>query len=140
MPTLRRIARYTNALGRFITLDEYFSQTFAPGEHARFLADEYRAPYLKQAVAAGQRDPLSEVARIHRRQAERAAAGAVTTLAQIASGRWTPAADDASEADCLSRAIAQFARRAAPIGRAGGPQHAGDQSAQLQPQRRGSAT
>ena len=58
---LRRIARYTNALGRFITLDDYFSQTFAPGEHARFLADEYRAPYLKQAVADGESDPLSEV-------------------------------------------------------------------------------
>ncbi len=56
---LRRIARYTAALGRFVTLDEYFKETFAPGEHARFLADEYRSPYLKQAVAAGHaRSPL----------------------------------------------------------------------------------
>ncbi len=106
---LRRIARYTNALGRFITLDDYFSQTFAPGEHTRFLADEYRSPYLKQAVAASQRDPLSEVARVHRRQAARTAAGAVTTLAQIASGRWTPAVADVPDADSLSQAIGQFA-------------------------------
>jgi alpha-mannosidase len=106
---LRRIARYTNALGRFITLDDYFSQTFAPGEHARFLADEYRAPYLKQAITGGDRDPLSEVTRIHRRQAERAAVGAVTMLAQMAGEHWTPADDDVPEVDHLSRAIARFA-------------------------------
>ncbi|HEX4144327.1 MAG TPA: hypothetical protein VHY91_12535 [Pirellulales bacterium] len=106
---LRRIARYTNALGRFVTLDDYFSQTFAPGEHARFLADEYRAPYLKQAVAAGQSDPLSEVVRIQRRQAERAAVSALTTICQIASGRWTPVADDGPASEILSGEIVRFA-------------------------------
>jgi len=49
---LRRIARYTTALGKFITLDEYFTDTYAPGQTARFLVDEYRSPYLKQAVIA----------------------------------------------------------------------------------------
>ncbi|HTU25234.1 MAG TPA: hypothetical protein VMF30_07545, partial [Pirellulales bacterium] len=95
---LRRIARYTNALGRFVTLDEYFSQTYAPGEHARFLADEYRAPYLKQAVAVGQGNAISDIAQLHRRQASRAAVDAVTSLAQIAAGRWLPQGD-ASPAD-----------------------------------------
>jgi alpha-mannosidase len=107
---LRRIARFTNALGRFITLDDYFSQTFAPGEHARFLADEYRAPYLKQSVIAGQLDPLSEITRIHRRQAERAAVGAVTTLAQITGGQSAPAADPMSDANCVSDSVARFAK------------------------------
>lgn len=93
---LRRIARYTNALGRFVTLEQYFAETFAPGEHARFLADEYRSPYLKQAVAAGEPNPLSQIVRRHRAWGRRLAVGATTLLAQIVSGRPVPAAEAAA--------------------------------------------
>jgi alpha-mannosidase len=106
---LRRVARYTNALGRFITLDDYFSQTFAPGEHARFLADEYRAPYLKQAVANGEPDPLSAVTRVHRRQAERSTADAVALLAQITGGCCAPPTEGEPDANRTAHALASFA-------------------------------
>jgi alpha-mannosidase len=110
---LRRIARFTGALGRFVTLEQYFKETFAPGEHARFLADEYRSPYLKQAIAAGQSDPLSQLAHIHRRQAERSALDAVTAMTQIAGNRLAPTADEVTsppdQSLALSQAVALFA-------------------------------
>ncbi len=71
---MRRIARYTTALGKFITLDDYFTDTYAPGQTARFLADEYRSPYLKQAIIRREPDALSRIAAAHREQAGRARA------------------------------------------------------------------
>jgi alpha-mannosidase len=102
---LRRIARYTSALGRFVTLEQYFSETYAPGEHARFLADEYRSPYLKQAVAAGQRDPLSQVVRMHRHQADVLAAETVNLMAQIATDRAQPATELAGAVERFAAAL-----------------------------------
>ena len=49
---LRRIAAYTNVVGTFTTIDEYFRQTGMTGQQTLYLPDQYRAPYLKQAVAA----------------------------------------------------------------------------------------
>jgi alpha-mannosidase len=80
---MQRIARYTSALGKFITLDEYFTQTYSPTQTARFLADEYRTPYLKQAIIRRQADPISRFVEIHRRQADAAATAALATLARL---------------------------------------------------------
>lgn len=56
---LRRIARYAPVLGKFTTASEYFATTSTPGEMSRFRADDYRAPYLKQAVIRKRPQPLS---------------------------------------------------------------------------------
>jgi alpha-mannosidase len=56
---LRRVTTFTQALGKFINLENYFSQTDNTGVVSKFEADNYRAPYLKQAVAAAERDPIS---------------------------------------------------------------------------------
>lgn len=77
---LRRIAAYAPVLGRFVTLPEYFSDTYSPGRLYKFEADQYRAPYLKQLVAAAAPDPLSRYTRFYRR---RAAADAVQTLSTL---------------------------------------------------------
>ena len=47
---LRRVARYGTMLGKFVTVDEYFRDTDYPGQTERFQADQYRSPYLPQAV------------------------------------------------------------------------------------------
>ena len=80
---LRRIAGYTSALGKFITLDDYFSDTYAPAQTVRFLAEEYRGTYLKQAVIRRQADPLSRWVCTQRKASEQTARGALTTLAAL---------------------------------------------------------
>jgi alpha-mannosidase len=80
---LRRICKYAPVLGKFITLDEFFTSTDSAGAFSKFNPDEYRSPYLKQAVAGGTADPLST--HVRRRQAEQlhAAAATLTTLASL---------------------------------------------------------
>ena len=56
---LRRVSRYTNALGRFVTVEDYFEQTDLPGLNDRFEADQYSSPYLKQAIVRQQEDVIS---------------------------------------------------------------------------------
>ena len=56
---LLRVSNYTGALGRFVTLEEYFEQTYDPGLHDRFGPDQYHTPYLQQRVAAGDPRPIS---------------------------------------------------------------------------------
>jgi len=60
---LRRIAQISPVLGKFVTLDNYFAETDSPGRITRFEADEYRSPYLRQAVDAGAADPISRSVR-----------------------------------------------------------------------------
>jgi alpha-mannosidase len=68
---LRRIAGHSPVLGKFILLDEYFSQTDMPGRLSKFAPDEYRTPYLKQAVIRAQPDPISNCVRAHIEEARR---------------------------------------------------------------------
>ncbi|HUY36826.1 MAG TPA: hypothetical protein VMV69_29170 [Pirellulales bacterium] len=81
---LRRMAAYAPALGKFVTLADYFGHTERPGELTRFLADQYRAPYLRQAIIRQAVDPLSRLARQHRlellAEAERSLATLVASL------------------------------------------------------------
>ena len=67
---LRRIARYGSVLGKFSTVDAYFSDTDMPGEQTKFDADEYRSEYLEQRVRRGDVNPISQIAN---RQCELAA-------------------------------------------------------------------
>jgi len=84
---LRRISGYCSALGKFITMEEYFRTTDYPVHQDRFGYDQYRSPYLKQAVAGNQPDPISTVVRYWRRRAAAEAAQSLATLAALATGK-----------------------------------------------------
>lgn len=83
---LRRTASYAPVLGRFITLSDYFHQTDRPGELTRFRADQYRAPYLRQAIIKEEADPLSCLADLHRRSARAANIEALAMLVDLLGG------------------------------------------------------
>jgi alpha-mannosidase len=57
---LKRVTRYTQALGRFVTVEEYFRDTYDPGIHDRFEVNQYRSPYLAGSVAANDPRPISK--------------------------------------------------------------------------------
>jgi len=77
---IHRASKYTSVLGRFMTLDEYFEQTDNAGHADRFAADEYRSPYLKQAIIREKADPISTTLRYWRRRAAAEAAAALGML------------------------------------------------------------
>lgn len=79
---MRRMAAYAPVLGRFVTLSEYFEETDSPGQVLKFPADQYRAPYLKQAVRRRKANPLSSYRGHHHRRAKLDAA---VDLAAVAS-------------------------------------------------------
>ena len=56
---LRRVTQFTNSLGRFVTVDEYFNDTYDPGIHDRFKADQYHSPWLQQQAEAQCPRPIS---------------------------------------------------------------------------------
>ncbi|MGO8688523.1 MAG: hypothetical protein ACLQLG_02730 [Thermoguttaceae bacterium] len=80
---LRRAAAYGSVLGSFATMTDYFQQTTAAGQDAVFLADQYRSPYLAQAVAAAGSDPLSRWVRYFQRLAVAEAAQTLDVLADL---------------------------------------------------------
>ncbi len=84
---LRRIARYVNALGKAVTLEEFFQDTETPSQTDRFDADQYRSPFLKEAIVRRRHDPISSVARWWRRRAVAEAIQTVDTLTQLVAGR-----------------------------------------------------
>ena len=85
---LRRIARYCSALGKWVTVDEYFAKTDQPGQLDRFEADRYRSPYLKQAIIRKQDDPISTHGSLLASSGrQRAAAEAMETLAATGDGK-----------------------------------------------------
>ena len=81
---LRRIARYCSALGKWVTIDDYFAKTDHPGQLDRFESNRYKSPYLKQAVIRKQDDPISTPVRYWQRQAT----GNAAALETLASGGW----------------------------------------------------
>ncbi|HEX5103123.1 MAG TPA: hypothetical protein VFV87_04900, partial [Pirellulaceae bacterium] len=87
MDDLRRIARYCSALGKLVTVDEYFASTDQPGQLDRFEADRYRSPYLKQAVIRKHDDPISTQVRYWQRQVAAGAAEAMLALAALVEGK-----------------------------------------------------
>jgi len=89
---LERVSRYTGALGKFMTLDDYVQNTTSPGRLDRFSAERYRTPYLRQAVIRKQTDPISSVARYWQAKAAERATQTLSALSAIVSG---VGADDA---------------------------------------------
>jgi alpha-mannosidase len=110
---LRRICRLSPVLGKFMLLDDYFLHTDMPGRLSKFEADEYRTPYLKQAIIRGEGDPLSSLVRAHREEAERMVVSAASTICELLAG--SPATDSPDELN------AALARLAATLPRESGP-------------------
>jgi alpha-mannosidase len=83
---LRRIMAIAPVIGKFVTLDHYFTSTDSSGSYSRFTPDEYRSPYLQQDVAAGKADPLSRRVQCAQRAAANSACEALETLASLLRG------------------------------------------------------
>jgi alpha-mannosidase len=66
---LRRGATYSPVLGRWVTLNDYFHLTDRPYETFRPDPDSYVSPYLAQAAALRDPEPISRLARHHRLRA-----------------------------------------------------------------------
>lgn len=56
---LRRAARRCDCLGKFITLEDYFTQTSGSGRLVRFEPEKYRVPYLHESIARQDAHPVS---------------------------------------------------------------------------------
>ena len=63
---LRRAAAYSPVLGRWTTLNDFFHLTDRPYETFRPEPDSYQSPYLAQAAARRDREPIGRMARHHR--------------------------------------------------------------------------
>lgn len=92
---LRRVAKYTHALGKFTTLEKYFTETDAPSTVDRFEASQYRSPYLQQAIIRKQIDPISSCIRYWRRRVSLENARTASSLAALVTSRPAAAALDA---------------------------------------------
>jgi alpha-mannosidase len=62
---LRRGARYAPVLGRFVTFDEFITQTSGQGSSFRFNAGEYLSPALIQSSVLKSESPISSPAELH---------------------------------------------------------------------------
>jgi alpha-mannosidase len=89
-----RTRHYTTVLGAFLTLPEYIERTGMSGHQLIPRADEYRSPYLKQAVEAGEVDPISRWARYNARRASAEAAEVIAVLAELAAGKAVACVND----------------------------------------------
>lgn len=83
---LRRIMAIAPVIGKFVTLDQYFTNTDSSGSYSRFTPDEYRSPYLPQDVAAGKAGALSQWAGRAESTAAVDACDALDRLAQLLRG------------------------------------------------------
>ena len=84
---LQRMARYSPALGRFASAADCLRRTEFVGQATQYKADQYRSAYLRQAVEAGQADPISRWTRYYDRQARAETASRLQFLADTVSNR-----------------------------------------------------
>ena len=84
---LRRMGEYSSVLGRFTSVQSYFRDTQYVGQSSRHKADEYRSPYLRQDVTAGEPDPISRWVRYYRQRTAVYAADTIRVLADLVSGQ-----------------------------------------------------
>jgi alpha-mannosidase len=79
---LRRVAAFSPVLARWVTLNDYFHLTDRPFESFRPELDEYDFPYLAQAVARRDVEPISRRAAHARLRARLDAVETVRTMAR----------------------------------------------------------
>ena len=80
---MRRMSNYAPVLGRFDDLDHYFEDSYGSGHSGDFSVDQYRAPYLQQAVAGNQADPISRWVRYYARRTAAEGLAALKILAHM---------------------------------------------------------
>jgi alpha-mannosidase len=80
---LERIHKQSAVLGRFVTFRQFFEQADDAGRHARFQESEYLSPFLIQAAAAQEPDPISRFRRHFVRRSKLDAAAHHHALAAI---------------------------------------------------------
>ena len=102
---LRRTAKYSACLGKFVTIEQYFRDTTVPGQLDNFSADKYKSPYLKQAVIRKHADPISSTVRYWQRRTTWDATRTMHTLTQWVTGKRGETLPDLSN-DIFSRAEA----------------------------------
>jgi alpha-mannosidase len=78
-----RIRNYAPVLGRFVTFRHFFEQTDDPGRQSRYEETEYLSPFLIQAVAAQEADPIGRFVRHFERRARFDAGTVLDGLASI---------------------------------------------------------
>ena len=83
---LERIHNQSPVLGRFVTFRQFFEQADDSGRHSRFQESEYLSPFLIQAVAAEQRDPISRYRRHFLRRSKFDSATQYQALTAILAG------------------------------------------------------
>lgn len=98
---LRRATKYAHLFGKFVTIDEFFSNTDNTGRLSQFSADDYRSPYLRQAVDDKESDAISACPRVWQMAAQRTAAECLRAWSAVL-GRNAPAANS----DEAARAVA----------------------------------
>jgi alpha-mannosidase len=96
---LRRVAAYSPVLARWVTLNDYFHLTDRPFESFAPESDEYVTPYLAQAVARRDLEPISRRA-AHTRL--RARFDALSTVHALAEALGTATTDGPPDTPALS--------------------------------------
>jgi alpha-mannosidase len=97
---LRRVATYSPVVGRWTTLHDFFHLTDRPYETFRPEVDAYVTPFLAQAVARLDPEPISRLSRHHRLRARLEAARSTDALARaVASALGRPRPDPLGAAD-----------------------------------------
>lgn len=84
---LQRINSYCSALGKFVTIEDFFRETDLPVHNDRFEASQYRSPYLKQAVIRKHEDPISTSVRYWRGTAATDTANRLSVLSDLITGK-----------------------------------------------------
>ncbi|MCA9246740.1 MAG: hypothetical protein KDA42_06480 [Planctomycetales bacterium] len=95
---LRRAAKWGPALGKFVTLEEFFETSSMVDSSTRFEADEYVSPYLRQAVDAQRDNPISRPIELQHAAAETLLATGLETLATLAGAKPSAAVEPAESA------------------------------------------
>ncbi|MGB4726896.1 MAG: hypothetical protein WBH86_05800 [Thermogutta sp.] len=85
---LRRAAEYSPILGQFSLLTAYFRNTQYVGSRLTYKADEYRPPYLAQAVAESQVDPVGRWIRFVRVNLHAQVLSNLVVMRSLVNGRW----------------------------------------------------
>lgn len=107
---LRRMARYAPALGKFVTLEDYFADTDPPHDLTKHTADDYRSPYLQQAVRAAETGIIESRARRLQQQATREAASIVSAMSQLVRGTPDKATEFSTAGDEMHQATQSLAK------------------------------
>ena len=79
---LRRTGSYSPVLGRWTTLNDFFHLTDRPYESLRPEPDLYQTPYLAQAVARGEQEPIRHLSRHHKLRARHDATRSIEAFAR----------------------------------------------------------